>query len=73
MYNKASIPTKKKGIIVMGNEGKGLTAEVRKEVSHPLLIPSYPAGVATSESLNVGIATAIVLAEFRRNDTINTL
>lgn len=73
MYNKASIPTKKKGIIVMGNEGKGLTAEVRKEVSHPLLIPSYPAGVATSESLNVGIATAVVLAEFRRNDTINTL
>lgn len=72
MYSEGSIPTKGKGIIVMGNEGKGLTAEVRKEVSHPLLIPSYPAGVATSESLNVGVATAIVLAEFRR-DNINTL
>ena len=68
MYHAGSIPTKAKGIIVMGNEGKGLTAEVRKEVSHPLLIPSYPAGIATSESLNVGIATAIVLAEFRRDN-----
>jgi TrmH family RNA methyltransferase len=73
MYHAGSIPTKAKGIIVMGNEGKGLTAEVRKEVSHPLLIPSYPAGIATSESLNVGIATAIVLAEFRRNDNSNTI
>ena len=66
MYHEGSIPTKAKGIIAMGNEGKGLTAEVRKEVTHPLLIPSYPAGMATSESLNVGIATAIVLAEFRK-------
>ena len=68
MYHEGSIPTKAKGIIVMGNEGRGLTAEVRKEVTHPLLIPSYPAGMATSESLNVGIATAIVLAEFRRDN-----
>lgn len=68
MYHEGSIPTKAKGIIVMGNEGKGLTAEVRQEVTHPLLIPSYPAGMATSESLNVGIATAIVLAEFRRDN-----
>ena len=54
------------GIIVMGNEGNGISLEVRQLISHPLLIPSYPAGEATSESLNVGIATAIVLAEFRR-------
>ena len=73
MYHEGSIPTKEKGIIVMGNEGKGLTDKVRKEVSHPLFIPSYPADSATSESLNVGIATAIVLAEFRRNnDNIDT-
>jgi TrmH family RNA methyltransferase len=50
----------------MGNEGNGISEEVRGLVSHPLLIPSYPVGEATSESLNVGIATAIVLAEFRR-------
>ena len=33
---------------------------------HPIRIPSYPVDAETSESLNVGIATAIVLAEFRR-------
>ena len=78
MYNEASIPTKEKGIIVMGNEGKGLSQVVRLLVTHPLLIPSYNTGGATSESLNVSIATAIVLAEFRRdsataNDTTNHL
>ncbi len=55
------------GIIVMGNEGNGLSEEVRSLVTHRLLIPSYPAGAATAESLNVAIATAIVCAEFRRN------
>jgi len=53
-------------IIVMGNEGKGISAEVRRLVTHPIRIPSYPKNAETSESLNVSIATAIVLAEFRR-------
>ena len=55
------------GVIVMGNEGNGISAEVRKLVTHPIRIPSYPKNAETSESLNVSIATAIVLAEFRRN------
>lgn len=66
MYEEGAIPNKSEGVIIMGNEGNGISEEVRGLVSHPLLIPSYPAGEATSESLNVGIATAIVLAEFRR-------
>ena len=66
MYAQGAVADKAHGIIVMGNEGKGISAAVRPLVTHPLLIPSYPAGVATSESLNVSIATAIVLAEFRR-------
>ena len=53
-------------LIVMGNEGKGLTAEVRQRVNNRLLIPNYPKGRDTAESLNVAIATAIVCAEFRR-------
>ena len=53
-------------IIIMGNEGNGISEEVRKWITHPLRIPSYPEGAETSESLNVAIATAIVLAEFRR-------
>jgi len=54
------------GIIVMGNEGNGISQEVRKLITDPIRIPSYPKNVETSESLNVSIATAIVLAEFRR-------
>ena len=61
------IELKDKGaIIVMGNEGNGISQEVRKVISNPILIPSYPSETETSESLNVAIATAIVLAEFRR-------
>lgn len=66
MYHADAIPDKGKGIIIMGNEGNGISMSVRKTITHPIFIPSYPANVPTSESLNVGIATAIVLAEFRR-------
>ena len=64
MYEK---PLPKEGIIVMGNEGNGISPEVRKFITHPIRIPSYPKDAETSESLNVSIATAIVLAEFRRH------
>ncbi len=55
-----------KGIIVMGNEGNGVSAEVGAMIDRRLLIPSYPVGAVTSESLNVAMATGITLAEFRR-------
>lgn len=53
------------GVIVMGNEGNGISEEVRKLVTHKLLIPSFSDG-DTAESLNVAIATAITCSEFRR-------
>ena len=54
------------GVIVMGNEGNGVTPEIDNLSDHRLYIPNYPVGVPTSESLNVSVATAIVCAEFRR-------
>lgn len=54
------------GLIVMGNEGNGISSEVRALCTHRLLIPNYPVGRPTSESLNVAVATAIICAEFRR-------
>lgn len=53
------------GIIVIGNEGKGISKEVEDVVTERLLIPSYPQGEVTGESLNAAIATAITLAKFR--------
>ena len=66
MYQEGAIANKHQGVIIMGNEGNGISREIRKLITHPIRIPSYPADAETSESLNVGIATAIVLAEFRR-------
>lgn len=54
------------GVIVMGNEGKGVSAECAKSFTHKLLIPAYPPERQGSESLNVAMATGIVCAEFRR-------
>ena len=61
---KESLPSE--AIIVMGNEGNGISQAVRQLVTHPLLIPQYRPG---AESLNVAIATAITCAEFRRRTT----
>jgi len=59
-------PDLQSGIIVMGNEGNGISPEVRQKITHRLLIPNYPEGQATAESLNVAVATAVVCSEFRR-------
>ena len=56
-----------RGLIVMGNEGKGISPDLAKKVNHKLLIPNFPEGRATADSLNVAIATAITCSEFRRN------
>lgn len=54
------------GVIVMGNEGNGISPEVAKHINRRLLIPNFPPGRETADSLNVAIATAITCAEFRR-------
>ena len=66
MYKDGAIADKNKGVIIMGNEGNGISPAIRELITHPIRIPSFPEDAETSESLNVGIATAIVLAEFRR-------
>ena len=54
------------GMIIMGNEGNGISPELRKRINRKLFIPNYPQERETAESLNVAIATSIVCAEFRR-------
>ena len=57
---------KQNGLIVMGNEGNGISDGVASLVTDRLYIPNFPPGRNTSESLNVAIATAVVCSEFRR-------
>ena len=54
------------GLIVMGNEGNGISDTASNYISRKINIPSYPSGVKTSESLNVAIATSVICSEFRR-------
>lgn len=56
------------GLLIMGNEGRGISSDLQPYLTSSLFIPSYPRNVSTAESLNVSIATAIVLAEFRRRN-----
>ncbi|MNG22441.1 tRNA (guanosine(18)-2'-O)-methyltransferase [compost metagenome] len=54
------------GIIIMGNEANGISAEIEKTVTSRLTIPRFGT-LQKTESLNVATATAIVLSEFKRN------
>lgn len=64
--NIYSAPLSDNGIIVMGNEGRGIGGECAASVSRRLFIPPYPADRQGSESLNVATATAVICSEFRR-------
>lgn len=57
-----SISTLEPGVILMGNESKGIASELEKWVSRKVTIP----GFGQAESLNVAIATAIVCDNFKR-------
>jgi len=53
------------GVIVLGNEGQGISQEVARLVTKKLFIPPYPAGKTSSESLNVSAACAIACSVLR--------
>ena len=53
-------------LLIMGNEGQGIQPEIEALVQRRLTIPPYPRGGGHTESLNVAIATAILLSELRR-------
>lgn len=52
------------GVIVIGNEGNGISTEIQSLINQRITIPAY--GNSMMESLNAAVATAIVCAEFRR-------
>jgi len=50
------------GLIILGNEGKGITAEVIQKINHPVTIPR----IGDAESLNVAVSAAIFCSELTR-------
>ena len=61
---KTELPSK--GIIVMGNEANGISAEIEHLVTQKISIPRF-GSLQQTESLNVATATAVILSEFKRN------
>ncbi|MCM1079640.1 MAG: RNA methyltransferase [Bacteroidales bacterium] len=55
-----------RGLIIMGNEGNGISPGIAARINKKLLIPNYPKGRETADSLNVAIATAITCFALRR-------
>lgn len=54
---------RKNGVLVIGNESKGISENVKKFISHEISIPNFG---GTCESLNASVATGIVCSEFFR-------
>jgi RNA methyltransferase, TrmH family len=57
-----------KGVILLGNESKGISKELIPFVTKKIMIPKFTDAVAGIDSLNAGMAASIVLSEFARRD-----
>lgn len=53
------------GLLIMGNEGQGISSDIQYFINHPITIPRF----GEAESLNVSTATAILLSEFFRTQS----
>jgi RNA methyltransferase, TrmH family len=56
----------KKGIILLGNESRGISGELIPFVTHKIMIPGASRAMPGIESLNVGMAASVVFFEFLR-------
>jgi RNA methyltransferase, TrmH family len=54
------------GIIVLGNEGKGISKELAPYIKRKITIPQFQCSQQKPDSLNVSIAAAIIISEFKR-------
>lgn len=64
--NIYATPLTPNGILLMGNEGRGISPDLAPCVTHKLLIPDFAPDGQHVESLNVSVATAICISEIRR-------
>ena len=57
------------GIVILGNEANGVSEEIEKLVTQKITIPKFGA-IQKTESLNVAMATSIILSEFKRKTIV---
>ena len=61
---KQNLPLK--ALLVMGNEGNGISSEIENIIEQKIKIPEFNSNPSSAESLNVSVATAIICSEFKR-------
>jgi TrmH family RNA methyltransferase len=57
------------GIIVLGNEANGISEQIERKVTQKITIPKF-GSIQKTESLNVAMATSIILSEFKRKSIV---
>jgi len=58
-----------KGIILLGNESKGISDELLPYITERIKIPRFSSSGEGIDSLNVGMAAAVVFSEFLRKSS----
>jgi TrmH family RNA methyltransferase len=56
----------RKGVILLGNESKGISEDLLPYVTSKLMIPKFTSANHGIDSLNVGMAASVILSEFAR-------
>jgi TrmH family RNA methyltransferase len=56
----------KKGIILFGNESKGISADLLPYITEKIMIPKFSKASEGIDSLNVSMAASIIFSEFLR-------
>ncbi len=55
-----------KGVILLGNESKGISADLMPYITDKIMIPKFSIAKYGIDSLNVGMAASVVFSEFAR-------
>jgi len=55
-----------KGVILLGNESKGISDDLLPFVTSRIMIPKFSVAKHGIDSLNVGMAASVIFSEFRR-------
>jgi RNA methyltransferase, TrmH family len=59
-----------KGVILLGNESRGISPDLMPLITYRISIPGAGRGIPGIESLNVGMAASVIFSEFRRQSGV---
>ncbi len=66
--NIYSAVLQERGLVVLGNESRGISPGLEKLITKKISVPSFGHDAGSAESLNIAVAGSIILSEFRRRN-----